>query len=72
VADSPGPAHKSGYEHPPFKHCPVTKPGTCACVPEDSLAYDDQRISCLFRWDEINGRDPKEEEAKLVSLALAN
>lgn len=50
----------------------MTKPGTCACVPEDSLAYDDQRISCLFRWDEINGRDPKEEEAKLVSLALAN
>lgn len=46
-----------GYFHAPFTHCPVSPPGRCACTPEDSFAYDDDQYSCLFRWDEIHGRN---------------
>ncbi|WFD36859.1 hypothetical protein MCUN1_003749 [Malassezia cuniculi] len=60
-----------GYYHEPFTHCPAVKAGTCRCMPEDSMAYDAFGYSCLWRWDLVHGRDPKQMEEKLIDDAVA-
>ncbi|WFD49070.1 hypothetical protein GLX27_003748 [Malassezia furfur] len=46
-----------GYQHPPFRHCPVAQPGRCACVPEDSLGteYSGSGQNCLYLWNKLHG-----------------
>ncbi|WFD37108.1 uncharacterized protein MJAP1_000050 [Malassezia japonica] len=61
-----------GYRHPPIQHCPIAKPGKCACVPDDSLSeeYSPSRLNCLFKWEQIHGKDPDMEYERLRVLAL--
>lgn len=35
------------------------------------MAYDAFGYSCLWRWDMVNGRDPKAMESKVIEDALA-
>ena len=60
-----------GYVHPPFMHCPKeasSDTSRCYCTHETSLDYDDNHWSCLYDWDEINGRNSTQKRIEWLKL----